>query len=136
MRRLTNAGVLRVLDAADAPAYENNIEIPVIGFLPTGGGGGGITESEHEDLDTLTHELVEDSVTDFVYSGSRVTGTTVWTNVGRTTKIRETAFTYTGARLTQSVTTQYNGAGASLYTLTKDFSYTGSNVTLMTTIRA
>ena len=86
------------------------------------------SESEHEDLDTLVHNLSEDMYEEFIYTGSRVDSIIVWTDSGKTTKIRETNFTYTGQKVTTEVIKQYDSGGTLKVTLTGTYSYTGNKL--------
>lgn len=101
----------------------------------TGTAGSGITEPQHEVLDTLTHELAETAYTENTYTSGKLTQVIVWTSVAKLIKIRQSVFTYTGANLTTSVTTQHNGAGAVIATLTKVFSYASGNLVNIQTTR-
>lgn len=91
-----------------------------------GGGSGGISEGDHEILDTLTHKIAEDSYTQYIYTGANLTSVIIWTSVGMTLKIRETTFSYTGEDLTGAVVEQYDALGSVIATLTKTFAYNGS----------
>lgn len=95
--------------------------------------GGGISEAQHEALDTLAHEIVENSFDEITRIGPRVTNITSWTDAGKTTKIRETQFSYTGPRLTTLVEIQYDAAGTEAYRITETYTYIG--VRLQTTTR-
>jgi len=96
---------------------------------------GGISESQHEDLDTLAHDIVEDSYEELTYSGSRVTNSTVWTDSGKTTKIRETQISYSGNKITQTIDIQYDAAGVEAYRLTSVLTYSGNKIQDITTTR-
>lgn len=74
--------------------------------------GGGISESEHRDLDQLVHRVVEDAHTQVTRVGGKVTNITVWTDSGETTKIRETQITRTAGKVSQIVEIQYDAAGS------------------------
>jgi len=89
----------------------------------TGGAGGGITEGQHETLDTLTHKITESSFTELGYTGKDLTSVVVWTSVAKTLKIREASLSYTGKDLTGVIAKQYDGAGSLLVTLTKTLGY-------------
>jgi hypothetical protein len=53
-------------------------------------GGSGITEPQHEALDTLTHDIDETSYDEVTYgSGSRVASYIVWASAAKLLKIRE-----------------------------------------------
>lgn len=93
------------------------------GGLDQGSGGGGITPSEHQDLDTLTHVLAQPLFKEMAYDvDGNLERVTAWADSGHTVKIRETIFDYTGSVLTSVTTTQYSG-GTPTGSLTKTFTY-------------
>lgn len=99
-------------------------------------GGSGITESQHEGLDTLVHEIDENSYDEVTYTGSDVTSYIVWTSAAKTRKIREEQYTYgTGHRVSQCVTTQYDGTGAVKMTMTETYTYVNSRVNTVTRVK-
>jgi hypothetical protein len=53
--------------------------------------GGGLSEAQHEDLDTLMHAVAEDSHQQITRTSGKVQNVTWWTDSGETTKIREVA---------------------------------------------
>lgn len=139
MQSLLSKGILRLSPVVETPSIHDGIEIPVVEMIPPPSPpppATGITEAEHEALDTLTHEVAETSFTENAYTGSNITRSTVWTDVGMTLRIRESTFTYTGSRMTSAVFKQYDGAGAVLTTLTKTYAYTGSKLTGVTVVRS
>jgi hypothetical protein len=87
--------------------------------------GGGITELEHEDLDTLVHNISEDSYDVITYSGSRITNITTFTDSSQTTRIRDCDVAYqpTSIRISQVTTRQYDAAGVLKETETEDVGY-------------
>lgn len=97
---------------------------------PPGGGTGGITSSEHRTLDQLVHAVAENSFDELVYTGSRVDSLITWTNAGKTVKIREEIYTYTGSKVTAVVTRHYDALGVVITgeTMTENLTYTGSRV--------
>lgn len=96
------------------------------------GAGGGITEAEHEALDTLVHEIDETSFDEVTYSGNKAMSYIVWTSAAKTLKIREEQYTYSGNKVSQVVTTQYDGVGAVEMTMAETYTYSGSKVTSVT----
>lgn len=98
--------------------------------------GGGMTESAHEALDTLTHELAETCWTEVVRTGGLVTSIVTWETSGKLKKVRETLITRTTGQVSQVVTKHYDAAGTLKVTLTKDISRTGGQVTSISTTRA
>jgi hypothetical protein len=81
-----------------------------------------------EDLDTLTHNLSEDMYEEFTYSGGQVSSVIHWTDSGKTTKIREQTFTYTGNKVNTEVIKQYNSSGTLKYTLTGTYTWSGNQI--------
>jgi hypothetical protein len=105
------------------------------GIVEPGGTGSGISAAQHENLDTLVHNLSETTYQELLYSGNKLTSATYWTTPGKTLKIRESTFTYTGNKLTGSVKIQYNGAGAVVQTLTSTYSYSGNQLVSVDVVR-
>ena len=101
----------------------------------SGGAGGGITEGQHELLDTLVHKLSESYFKEFLYTGKDVTSIITWTDAGKTLKIREVALSYTLKNLTGQVVTHYDGVGSTVATLTRTLAYTGKDLISDTTVR-
>lgn len=86
--------------------------------------GAGITEPQHENLDTLVHNLSETSYEEITRDGSgRTQDYTVWTTSGKTIKVRELNLTRDGSgRVSVIVLKQYDGTGTLVQTLTKTMS--------------
>lgn len=88
--------------------------------------GSGLTPATHETTDSLIHDLAETSYAEVVRAtDGRVTSYTVYTDVTKVTKVRETILARDASRRVTSITTkQYNGAGAQVQqlveTLTRD----------------
>lgn len=97
-------------------------------FNPRTGGGGGITEPQHSGLDSLVHLIAENSFEEVTYTGARVDAISIWTDSGKTVKIREELFTYVGNKVTVIVRNQYDGAGVLESTITETLTYTGSKL--------
>jgi hypothetical protein len=93
-------------------------------------GGSGLSPAAHRALDQLVHPIAEDSYEEYIYSGIKVTDIIVWTDSGKTQKIRETTFTYSGNKVSTVVTKQYDGAGVLIVgeTMTETFTYSGNQV--------
>ena len=102
-----------------------------IGVYDPRTGGSGLTPATHRSQDQLVHDIAENSHDEFVYTGSRVDAIVTWTNAGKTQKIREELYTYTGNKVTQIVTKQYDGAGVLVVgeTMTETVTYSGNKVT-------
>jgi hypothetical protein len=111
----------------------SNLPSAAVWRTASGGGGSGITEAEHELLDTLVHDIDETSYDDVTYGiGSRVDSYIVWANVAKLLKIREEQYSYSGSKISQVVMTQYDGTGAVKMTITETYTYTGSKITSIT----
>ena len=93
-------------------------------------GGSGVTPGSHRNLDQLVHAIAETSFEEVSYTGNKVDSIIVWTTVGKTQKIREELFTYTGNQVTTIVTKQYDAAGTLIVgeTMTETLSYTGNKL--------
>ena len=104
----------------------------IVAKLPSGVAslttGSGLSTGQHEALDQLVHDIAEDSYEEVTYTGSRVDSIIVWTTAGKTQKIREELFTYTGTKVTLVVTKQYDGSGTLVKTMTETLSYTGNKL--------
>lgn len=97
--------------------------------------GGGITEGQHEVLDTLVHDtLGEAHYLELSYSGFQVTDAIWWTDSGKTKKLRETNLTYTGFRVTGAVLKVYDGSGSEITAKRQNWTlvYTGFNLNSVT----
>jgi hypothetical protein len=99
-----------------------------IGVFDPRSGGGGLTEVTHRPVDQLVHEIAETSYEEYEYTGSRVDAVRIYTDDTKVTKVREQEFTYTGNKVTQIVTKQYNVGGSVVETLTETFNYTGNTL--------
>lgn len=91
-------------------------------------GGGGISEAQHEDLDTLTHWLSEDMYEEFTFSGNKLTTLIVWTDNTKVKKIREFSYIYTGFKVNIETIKQYDATGALKTTLTGTYTWSGNKV--------
>jgi len=92
----------------------------------------GLTENEHEALDTLVHDIAETSYDEMTYSGNRLTNQTTWETASKLKKIREQQITYSGGRVTQIINIQYDAAGVENTRTTEVYSYSGNKVTDVT----
>lgn len=92
--------------------------------------GAGISEAGHRTLDQLVHGIAEDSYEELSYTGSRVDSIIVYTDSGKTVKIREEQYTYVGNKVNTVVTKQYDGSGVLIVgeTMTETYTYSGSAV--------
>jgi hypothetical protein len=88
----------------------------------------------HDTINQLVHGIAENSYKEYTYSGTKVTDVIIWTDSGKTVKIREYNITYTGSKVSTYVTKQYDNAGSLLETKTDTYVYSGANVSNITTV--
>lgn len=93
--------------------------------------GDGPLSGAHRGYDQLVHNIAETAFTEFIYSGTFLTDKIIWTNNLKTTKIRETNYTYLGNRINTITKKQYDDLGVLIVgeTLTDTYTFTGNNVT-------
>lgn len=96
---------------------------------------GAIDPDVHRQLDQLVHCLAENSFEEATYVGALLTNLTVWTDAGKTVKIREFILNYTGPLVTEYIAIQYDAAGVEVERLTKTITYAGARVDTITTVR-
>jgi hypothetical protein len=91
--------------------------------------GGGISPVQHQALDTLVHDIAETCYYELTYGvGNRVTAETWWTSAAKITKVRETAYMYSGTKVSTETTRQYDGSGILVSTLVTTYSYSGNKI--------
>lgn len=153
----------RTPDAADGPRYEEELRMEdrgaeyspgAVGYMAYANGSfamrdasgvfdprsgsGGITESQHESLDTLVHDIAEDSYIEITRSSGKVTDVVIWTDSGKTKKIREWNITRSSGKVSQVVAKQYDGNGDLItgQTLTSSITRTGGQVSSITSVES
>lgn len=105
-------------------------------FFPTGASGvSGITEEEHETLDTLVHNLAEGATTEIIRnSNNEVTNINILTSPGgtpiRTTQIVRNAQN----EVEQTIEIQYDEGGIAIQTLTTTVDRVSGQVSTITTV--
>lgn len=82
-----------------------------LGVFNPRSGGGGITEGEHEVLDTLTHWISETNWMEIVRSGGKVTNVINWETDAKLKKIREMVVQRSGGKASQMDFIQYDSTG-------------------------
>jgi hypothetical protein len=90
--------------------------------------GGGISEGQHELLDTLTHDLAETCYQEFTRSGGRVTEIIFWETSSKLKKVREILITRAAGRVSVITVKQYDGTGTLKNTLTGTITRTAGKV--------
>jgi hypothetical protein len=83
--------------------------------------GSGLSEAQHETLDTLTHSIAEDSHQQITRTSGKTQNVTWYTDSGETVKIREMVLTrdpVTTGKVSVVTLKQYDGTGTLSVTLT------------------
>jgi hypothetical protein len=96
---------------------------------------GGITESQHEALDTIVHDLAEDAYTEVERTSGQVARVTVWTSSAMTLKIRETLITYASGLVVDVAETQFDSGGSPVATLTDTVTRSSGLISHVDTVR-
>lgn len=92
-------------------------------------GGSGITEAEHELLDTLTHWLDETNWQEMVRDGNnKVTNAIHWETSGKLKKVREVIITRAAGKVSQIDIIQYDSTGVEKQRLVLVIARTGGKV--------
>jgi hypothetical protein len=103
--------------------------------------GGGLTETQHEQLYTLTHDDARDGYGLVTYSSttcsaSKITNYTIWTNNLMTQKIREYQISYlSNNKVSQVITIQYNAYGIETARLQETLNYYLNKIVSVTSVR-
>jgi hypothetical protein len=83
-------------------------------------GGGGIDGYAHQELDTLVHNIDENSFDEIIRVDNKISSIIVWNDSGKTLKIRETqVLRAVSGKVNQIITVQYDGYGNPVETLTE-----------------
>jgi len=89
----------------------------------------GINILTHRELDQLVHNIAEDSFEEVTYDGVHPTSDIIWTNSGKTTKIREEQYTWNGNKVDTLTMIQYDATGIEVERVVETYTYTGPKVT-------
>lgn len=98
-------------------------------------GGSGITEAQHEALDTLTHSLSESHYTEVLKTGGKVSSVVEWETSDKLKKVRETVITRSTGKVSQVEVTQYDGSGNWKAKLTGTITRTSGKVSSISWVR-
>jgi len=90
--------------------------------------GSGLSEGGHRDLDQLVHVPAETAWEEVIRSGDNITDVILWTDNGKTVKIRETNITRAFGKVSVIVEKAYDVAGTLVETLTKTITRSGGKV--------
>ena len=129
---------IRLIENADAPSRAGAFNFDGASFVMRDSigafnprSGGGISEEQHTNLDTLTHGIDQTSYDEITRVDGKVTHIAIWDSPLKNVLIREDTFTRSGrfGRVTQCVTKQYDrNTGALKETLTEVFARSGRSV--------
>ena len=96
-------------------------------------GGSGISEAQHELLDSLVHALAEDFYLEVTRAAGKVSTVIVYTDATKTTKIRELSnIVRTGGRIDSYDVKQYDGTGTLKQTMSYTITRTAGRVSSIT----
>lgn len=100
-------------------------------------GGSGISEGQHEGLDTLVHDVAETSYTEVTRTSGQVSSVIVWETSAKLKKIRETTVTRTSGQASTIVEKHYDAAGTVIagQTLTHTVTRSGGRVESIDTVQ-
>ena len=88
----------------------------------------GLTIPGHRLLDQLVHIISENSYYEITRSGGKISSEIYWTNSGKTKKIREIDYSYSGINISSTVTKQYDSLGSVAETYTEIYNRTGNTI--------
>ena len=111
------------LDYSDGETLQEVLE-----DLNTVSGIAGLSVSGHSELDQLVHNIAEDSYEEVSYNGIWPTTAIIYTNENKTTKIREEQYTWSGIKLTNLITIQYDSNGTEVERVEETYTYSGIKV--------
>jgi hypothetical protein len=97
---------------------------------------GGITEDDHENFDTLVHEIAETSYEEITRTSGRVTSVIIWETSAKLKKVRETTITRAAGQVSVVIEEQYDAAGALKKTLTGTITRVGGKVSSIDWVKA
>jgi hypothetical protein len=107
-----NAGAIEARNSADSA-------FTVVRVADAVGSNDALNRTAHKTIDSLVHGVAETSYWEYIRNGdNRVSDIIVWTDITKTTKIRETNITYTVGRVSQVVRKQYDATGTLIQTVT------------------
>jgi hypothetical protein len=87
-----------------------------------------VLPGDHDNYDTLVHNLAEDYYEEYTYTGNVITNNTIWSNISKVLKIREYQYIYVLNKLYQEIQIQYNNSGVEVQRLVKTYNYSGNKV--------
>jgi len=93
-----------------------------------GSSGSGISESIHQTLDTLTHNIAETNYLEITRSSGKITDVIIWETAAKLKKIREYNITRTSGKISSVVAKQYDSTGALKNTLTSTITRTSGRI--------
>ena len=80
---------------------------------------------DHPNLSTLVHNLGKNRYVEYIRTNGRVTSVIYWTDSGKTQKIREENYVYSGGLINQMILKQYDNLGNLMKTETSTITRTG-----------
>ncbi len=133
----TGPDIVRVYLPSPSGAISPELEesSPDVIVVPVDSEGfSGITQTQHDQLFSLSHTIESSHFTEIETTGENISRVTAWESASKVRKIRETQVTYNGSGdIDFLVTDQYSGTGVLIKTLTKVLNYVGGEITSITT---
>lgn len=99
-------------------------------------GGSGITEGQHEILDTLVHDLAESCYTEIERTSGKVSAVRTWTTAAKLVKVREVEIARASGRASVVVEKHYDMTGTLKQTLTHTLTRAGVRVASVATVES
>jgi len=123
-------------DASDNMTFKDGVVSGTKTLSEMLAGGGGLTPEAHRILDQLVHDLDESHYIEYSYTGSKILTIDMWTDAGKTLRIRDYAYTYTGNLIDTETVRQYDGVGSVVETLVFTYAYSGNRIVSQTCVRS
>ncbi len=99
--------------------------------------GYALDDAVHEGLNTLVHNIARTSFDEVVYgAGNRIDSVTTYTSAAKTQKIQQSDLSYSGTKISEVVTQQFDNTGLFLYSVTEAPVYSGNQITSVTRTRS
>lgn len=110
----TAEGVIEIATAAEVAARTDDVRA--------------ITPLKHETADSLVHSLAETSYEELTRVSGQVSNVTIWTDSGKSVKVRETDITRSSGQVSVIIDKQYDAVGVLAQTMTGTITRSGGQV--------
>lgn len=96
----------------------------------------GLSESSHQLLDTLIHNIAETNYLEITRSSGKITDVVIWETAAKLKKIREYNLTRSSGKISSVVAKQYDSAGVLKNTLTSTITRTSGKISSISEVYA